>query len=212
MNTLYYIISVLCCSAALAAEPTLPPSGGNSLSLQSTEKPHTYTLVVEGDQAGGAVVLAQEFLSGKISTTPCFVREDHLLGKRQQDYPILELNFEHFRYGEPVTLTVLPCDRTRNPSKPAKCDTIHFVPKPLMTQAPSGIHATCELADDTSSCYQIKISGLQPQDSVSITSSLFGASKVLQQEADEQGNIDFFFLSEEKIDATEPFELTVTKS
>lgn len=212
MNKLRFLISILCCSVALAAEIPPPPSGGNALTLHETAKSHTYTLAVQGNHAGGAVILAQEFLSGKISTTPCFIREDNLLGKRQQEYPILELNFDHFRYGEPVTLTVLPCDRTRNPSKPAKCDSLQFVPKPLITHAPSGVHASCELADDSSSCYRIKISGLQPEESISLTSSLFGETKVLQQEADDRGEIDFFFLSVEKIDTATPFELTVTKS
>ncbi len=158
--------------------------------------PGTYRILFHEGERELSVLLVKETMKGEICTIPAYIREDGYLAKRQAGYPFLELNLSDLKKGEPVTLSFIPCDRTRTCTKILTPEAIKFFPKPLNTTNGEGIVFSCEIVDHPTISLSIKMDGLKSGEEVFFTSPLFGEKVEVSHIADENGIIEFLYQSE----------------
>jgi hypothetical protein len=200
MSKLSFIFSFLCVASLSGSELLLTPAAEAGV----------YNVKVSGMETDCGAMLVKEDLSGKISTTMTYLREDGVLAALKEEMPPLELNLKETAPGEPVILNVLLCDRTRSTAKKPEYPSIRFIPKPLEVKNEAGVYLACEIADVKAQSFWIRMSGLLPNEEVTFRSTLFGEHKILRECADENGEMKFFFLLEEVYPEEETFHITAS--
>lgn len=185
---------------------------GNAITVEPRNDSGLYTLKVDGAAVDCPVLLVKEHLSGKITSSPGYVREDGILGKMQEGYPAMELNFGETPPGEAIVLNIISCDRTRSCAKMPEYASCRFIPKPLAVKNEQGVTLSCEIADVKAESFWIRMSGLEPKEVVTFRSTMFGDQKILRESADENGEMEFFFALEKVVSEEETFALTASNA
>ena len=179
MNKLSFIFQFFCAVSLFGSELTLKPAAEAGL----------YTIEVSGMETDCGTLLVKEDLSGKITTTMTYLREDGVIAALKEEMPPLMLDLRETAPGEPVILNVLLCDRTRSTAKKPEYPTMRFIPKPLEVKNDAGVHLSCEIADVKAQSFWIRMTGLLPNEEVTFRSTLFGKHKILRECADENGEM-----------------------
>jgi len=192
MNRLLFIFTSLMFYVTVA-------SGESPIEVtQSLSQPGYYHLKVQNRDYEIPVLFVQEFLSGKISTTPAYLSADGILCKREEGYPPLSLDFSAMKPGEPLVFNVLSCDRLRSTTKKPEYLTLRYVHQPIRTSNSIGVSLSCELADDQMESFWIKMDGLNSNEEVYFTIAFVTEKHSVSHQADENGKIEFLFAFPEK--------------
>ncbi len=171
---------------------------------------HRYQIRCKNCPLECPALFVQESVGGVISSTPAYLKEDGVLALRREGYPTLYFTDENLGVGEPVTLNVIPCDRSRSVYKPPVYASYKFIPRPLQAVSPSGVILTCEVADLTKQSFFIKVSGLDSGEEVHFSTPSEGHVVEFRESADEKGEI--LFVDSISGSSGGSYEITATNS
>lgn len=144
-----------------------------------------------------SAMLVQEFLGGKISSVPAYLREDGVVAMRREGYPTYYLTDEALGSAEAVTLNLLLCDRLRTEHKAPVYASYKFIPHPVEVVGSCGVVLSCEAAEVSKKTFFIRVVGLTPSEEVQFRTTQDQEAMEFNESANEEGQIIFVVESSE---------------